>query len=312
VIVCRNLSSHYTVFGQPPRLREEIREIKQSSALYDFSDTPDLLTAERLRSHPLPHWLEQMTLSYLKAHGGRVDQKRSGLDLTWPDGQTFKKCVFTSLEADQFPDAKLLNLENNRIRGLALNLPQISSGQPLPCVSIASLPATIRGYWGLIEIRVQAGLHKTSHLLRIPSVKRRYISIFLSEEDKLFLPTARHIWDALQTTEADVIDALTGIDAQTAYDHLLAVAEQAGQEIFEALQQEHATSIAREEERGQVAFTARKKSIAVIGLPEVRHYRMAKCDNEEAEWRKDLESARQIVPEIRPLFLMRIIKAGIQ
>jgi hypothetical protein len=237
VIVCRNLSSHYTVFGQPPRLREEIREIKQSSALYDFSDTPDLLTAERLRSHPLPHWLEQMTLSYLKAHGGRVDQKRSGLDLTWPDGQTFKKCVFTSLEADQFPDAKLLNLENNRIRGLALNLPQISSGQPLPCVSIASLPATIRGYWGLIEIRVQAGLHKTSHLLRIPSVKRRYISIFLSEEDKLFLPTARHIWDALQTTEADVIDALTGIDAQTAYDHLLAVAEQAGQEIFEALQQ---------------------------------------------------------------------------
>jgi hypothetical protein len=39
---------------------------------------------------------------------------------------------------------------------------------------------------------------------------------------------------------------------------------------------------------------------------------MAKCDNEEAEWRKELESARQIVPEIRPLLLMRIIKAGIQ
>ncbi len=290
------------------RLHEEIREVKESSAIYAISDEPDVLVAERLRSHPLPHWVEKMTLSYLKAYGGEVNQKRSGLDLTWPDGQTYKKCVFTSREAERLTDTKLLNLENNRVRGLALNLPQITSGQPLPCVSIDSLPSTIGGFWGLFEIRMQAGLHRKSNLLRIPSVRRRYTPVFLSEEGKLFLPTARHIWDALQTTEANVIDTLVYEDAQTAFDRLLAAAEQAGQEVFDALQQEHSVSIAREEERGRVIFSSRRKSIEAVGLPEVRQYRLVKCDAEETDWRKELESARQIMPEIRPLLLMRIIK----
>ncbi len=294
------------------RLREEIREVKESSAIYDISDEPNVLVAERLRSHPLPHWIERMTLSYLKAYGGEVQQKRSVWDLTWPDGQTFKKCVFTSREADRLSDSKLLNLENNRIRGLALNLPQINSGQPLPCISITGLPASISGFWGLFEIRMQAGLHKQSNLLRIPLVRRRYTSIFLSEEGKLFLPTARHIWDALQTAEANVIDTLVDTDAQTAFDRLLEAAEQAGQEVFDALQQEHMASITREEERGRIAFASRRKSIAVVGLPEVRQYRLVKCDAEETEWRKELEAARQIVPEIRPLLLMHVSKEGVQ
>ena len=288
------------------RLREEIREVKESSSIYDISDEPDVLVAERLRSHPLPHWVERMTLSYLKAYGGDVKQKRFWWDLTWPDGQTFKKCVFTSQEAERLSESKLLNLENNRVRGLALNLPQITSGQPLPCVSMTSLPSTISGLWGLFEIRIQAGLHRKSNLLRIPSVRRRYTSVFLSEEGKLFIPTARHIWDALQTAEANVIDTLVENAAQTAFDRLLEAAEQAGQEVFDALQQEHMASITREEERGRVAFASRRKSIAVVGLPEVRQYRLVKCDTEETEWRKELESARQIVPEIRPLLLMKI------
>jgi superfamily II DNA or RNA helicase len=294
------------------RLREEIREVKKSSALYDISEEPDVLVAQHLRSHPLPHWLETMTLSYLKAYGGKVNKKRSWSDLTWPDGQEFKKCVFTSQEAERLSDTKLLNLENNRVRGLVLNLPQTTSGQPLPCVSLANLPATIKGSWGLFEIRIQAGLHKESNLLRIPAVRRRYTSVFLSEEGKLFLPTARHIWDALQTAEVEVSDTLVGVDAQLTFDQLLETAELAGQQAFEELRIEHLASITSEEERGRVAFTSRRKAIAVVGLPEVRQYRLVKCDAEESNWRKELESARDIVPEIRPLLLMRIMNREIQ
>ncbi len=28
-----------------------------------------------------------------------------------------------------------------------------------------------------------------------------FVSVFLTDDDKLFLPTARHIWDVLQTTD---------------------------------------------------------------------------------------------------------------
>lgn len=218
-----------TVDHTVARIRDEIQQVRESSAIYGISEEPDVQAAERLRSHPLPHWVERMTVGYLNSHGGAANRKRSWWDLNWPDGQEHRtnrqdsrfgrtagapaggepgvasiKAVFNAREADRLTDATLLNLENSRVRGLALNLPQVAAGQPLPCVTVSGLPASISGLWGLFEIRLQAGVHQKTQLLRIPMVRRGYVSVFLSEEGKLFLPTARHIWDALKTAEAQV------------------------------------------------------------------------------------------------------------
>jgi hypothetical protein len=120
------------------------------------------------------------------------------------------------------------------------------------------------------------------------------------------LPTARHIWDTLQTTEVNVVDNLVGSEAQLAYENLVTSAEPAGQEAFESMQQEHLKALSREEERGRLSFASRRKAIAAVGLPEVRHYRLSNCEAEEVEWQKELQAARQLVPEIRPLLLLRI------
>jgi hypothetical protein len=211
-----------------------------------------------------------MTVGYLNSHGGVAIRKRSWWDLTWPDGQEHRKAVFSVREADRLTDATLLNLENSRVRGLALNLPQVAAGQPLPCVTLRGIPASISGFWGLFEIRLQAGMHRTTQLLRIPMVRRGYVSVFLSEEGKLFLPTARHIWDALQTAEAQVQATLGHEASIAAHERLQIAAEQAGQELFDALRQSHIGSVTREEERGMVAFASRRKAIERVGLPEVR------------------------------------------
>lgn len=294
------------------RLRDEIQQVREASAIYGISEEPDVQAAERLRSHPLPHWVERMTVGYLNSHGGAASRKRSWWDLNWPDGQEHRKAVFNAREADRLTDATLLNLENSRVRGLALNLPQIAAGQPLPCVSVSGLPASISGLWGLFEIRLQAGMHQKTQLLRIPMVRRGYVSVFLSEEGKLFLPTARHIWDALQTAEAQVQATLGQDESIIAHERLQEAAEQAGQELFDALQQAHLASVAREEERGIVSFASRRKATLRVGLPEVRQFRLSRCDADESEWRHELQSARQIVPEIRPLLMLRIIKGGAQ
>ena len=294
------------------RIRDEIQQVRESSAIYGISEEPDVQTAQRLRSHPLPHWVERMTVGYLNSHGGAASRKRSWWDLNWPDGQEHRKAVFSAREADRLTDATLLNLENSRVRGLALNLPQVAAGQPLPCVTVSGLPASISGLWGLFEIRLQAGMHQKTQLLRIPMVRRGYVSVFLSEEGKLFLPTSRHIWDALQTAETQVQATLGQDESIIAHERLQEAAEQAGQELFDALQQAHLAAVAREEERGIVSFASRRKAIERVGLPEVRQFRFSRCDADESEWRHELQSARQIVPEIRPLLMLRIIKGGAQ
>lgn len=292
------------------RIRNEIRHVQESSAIYDISEEPDVETAKRLRSHPLPHWVERMTVGYLNSHGGVAKRNRSWWDLSWPDGQEIKKCVFSVREADRLTDATLLNLENSRVRGLVLNLPQVVAGQPLPCVTVSDLPSNITGFWGLFEIRLQAGMHLKTQFLRIPMVRRGYVSVFLSEKGKLFLPTARHIWDSLQTAESKMQTTLGHDESFAAYESLQEAAEQAGQELFDTLQQAHLGSVAREEERGMISFASRRKAIERVGLTEVRQYRLARCDTEETDWRHELQSVRQIVPEIRPLLMMRIIKEG--
>jgi len=81
------------------------------------------------------------------------------------------------------------------------------------------------------------------------------------------------------------------------------------QELFHALHQANLGSVTREEERGMISFASRRKAIERgVGLTEVRQYRLARCDAEETDWRHQLQSVRQIVPEIQPLLMMRIIK----
>jgi SNF2 family DNA or RNA helicase len=75
------------------------------------------------------------------------------------------------------------------------------------------------------------------------------------------ITSGRHIWDTLQTAEAQVQDTLGQDESITAHERLQEAVEQAGQELFDALQQAHLASVNREEERGMVAFTSRRKAI---------------------------------------------------
>jgi len=292
------------------RIRNEIRKAREASSPLGPSAEPDMQSAERLRLHPLPNWLERMTVGYLGAHGGKAEKRRDAWDLTWPDGERLSRCVFSAQDAERMPDADLLTLENNRIRGLALSLPLVAAGQPIPMVSIGDLPPNVGGAFGLFEIRVQSGLSGGGRFIRAPLVRRRHLGVFVDAQDRVFLPTARHIWDSIQSAELLIEDVLSAEQSQALHDRLMDAAEQAGEAVFSALRQEHQHAIEWEEERGATALRARRRAIERLGLPEVRQHRLKRCDADEAEWLREIEGARQIMPEIRPLLLMQIAGKG--
>lgn len=144
--------------------------------------------------------------------------------------------------------------------------------------------------------------------IRIPMVRRGYVSVFINDQGKVFLPTARHIWEQIQSVEPTIEGMLDAEESLIAHKILHKAAEEAGQELYSALRHAHSASIAREEERARVAFGSQRKAIMRVGLPEVRHYRMNRCDEEEATWRRELAIAKEIVPEMRPLISMRVEK----
>jgi len=291
------------------RIRDEIRKAHESSSPLGASAEPNVQSAEQLRLHPLPTWLERMTVSYLNGHEGKAVHKHSAWDLTWPDGERLTRCVFGAQDAERAPDADLLTLENNRIRGLALNLPLISKGQPIPVVAIGGLPLGITGAFGLFEVRVQSSLTAGGQFIRVPLLRRRYLGIFVDGQDRVFLPTARHIWDTLQSAEIRVENVLEPKASEPVHACLMDAAKQAGEPIFTTLRQEHLDAIDREVKRGTTTLRARRRAIERVGLPEVRQHRLKRCDADEAEWRREMTKAREIMPELRPILLMKVIEA---
>lgn len=287
-------------------LREEIQRTRESSAIYGLSEQPDAKLAEALRSHPLPDWIERMTVAYIAGNGGTATHKRSWWDLEWPDGTVQRKCVFRAKDAVRLADATLLNLENRKIRELVLKLPLIVPGQPIPRISLDGLPAGLQGSFGLFEIRVQCGLAGETNKTRLPAIRRGFLSVFVSTDGKLFLPTARHVWNTLQSTDPKIKGKLDNETSHNVLDGLTTAAETAGQKVFDALKSKHAEAIQREQERGQRSFEARQRAIEQIGLPEVRNYRRRQCEAEKGLWESELERARGILPEIRPLLALQI------
>ena len=284
-------------------LQREMYQIRRQCAVYDISEKPDIQVTEKIRSHPLPHWIERMTTHYLQMKECKLENDLSGLNFTWPDGEKVQSAVFQSGELSS--DGNLLSLENPRIRGLAMNLPQFIPGQALPCVSISGLPETVAGLWGLFEIRMSVQ-RPANPQIRIPLIRRSYLCVFLSSEGKLFMPTARHIWEQLLSDDLNIECIKESNESIIACQKLQSVAEDFGQELFNTMKEAHFAAIAREEERGKIAFSSRRKIITKVGLHEVRQYRLSRLDEEISKWQSELQSAKQIVPEMRILLILNI------
>ncbi|WP_197713653.1 DEAD/DEAH box helicase [Hydrogenophilus thermoluteolus] len=84
-------------------IEEQARQSRQSASVLGSVEDLDPGEAQRLLAHPLPHWVERMTVSYLQAHGGKAERKHGAWELTWPGGERLTHVVFTSKEAEASP-----------------------------------------------------------------------------------------------------------------------------------------------------------------------------------------------------------------
>ena len=136
------------------QLKEQACEARTTATFLGFSGTLKPCEVQRLLAHPLPYWVEDMTVSYLRAHGGLADKRSQAWNLTWLDGKMYENVIFTGKEAVKCPASRHFTLEEPRIRELSLRLPRFVPGQPITAVSLLGLPEEIRGIWSLWQITI--------------------------------------------------------------------------------------------------------------------------------------------------------------
>jgi predicted GIY-YIG superfamily endonuclease len=306
-------------------IQEQARESRQTASVLGSTEDLDPREAQRLLAHPLPHWVERMTVSYLQAHGGRAERKNGAWDLTRPDlsacghaqagGERLTNVVFTSKEAEEKPLSRHVTLEDPKVRGLAMRLPPFAPGQPVPIITLPGLAPEIMGFWSLWQISVTSRESRvTSHPHRLVTLdpgpetrRRRIMPLFLADDGRVFAPTARHIWDQLLVTKPTILTSLDIETSHQAFERLRKAAERQGKTIYDELVQAHRERLAREREKGEYAFAARRRAIERIGLPQVRNHRLSQLAQEERRFIDQIKKQYTILPELAPLIIMRVV-----
>ncbi|RLA50378.1 MAG: helicase [Gammaproteobacteria bacterium] len=286
------------------QLKEQAAASKGSKELFSDDSPVDAAEAHKISQHPLPYWIERMTLSYLKDSGGEaVKNDDQTWQLQWPDGEQWQCSLFDNKLAEDFPTAEHITLDRPKIRDLLQSLPSWLPEQHVPTVNIPSIPDSVDGLWSLWQITLD-----TSGLTQSKSLKQTaYFPIYQTMEGKAFPATAKRVWEALLSNDAqiDTHDFLKP-DHASVYEFVKAQAEEAGISTFDKLKDKYIENLDQEKEKFEYGFKARERAIERIGLPEVKTYRLTKLQQEQKQWLADFTERQKIKPELSALLILRI------
>ncbi len=286
------------------QIKEKIADARQSTDLLADSHALETDDARKWRDHPAQFWLERAITFGLPARGGSAVKMDQAWHVKWVDGSESTQVCFDARTAEQNPGLEWVTLEDPRARAVISELPRCVTGQPVPVTSIAGLPDSIRGVWSLWEISLSAeGFNR-----------RRFLPLFVTDDGRTFVPTAKRIWDLLLTEQIQVLDA-NGVGARVQgdgddwtrwFDVSLAAASTQGERIFSELLDEHGTRLKEDRERAQYAYNARYQAIGRVGLPAVRDHRRKRLEQEHQARMAALDNSETIVPDLNAVMMLRI------
>lgn len=285
-------------------IREKMTAASHERALLPTTEGLVADDAKALLEHPLQVWLERMVVHYLRDQGGIAERGLLGWNLRWPDGREEVDNVFDASQSNPRQRACLhiRTLEEPSLRGLASTLPQWSAGMPIPGVRIDGLPKSLAGVWSLWEIS-----QSVAGDVRMESIGRRFLPLFLSDDGRVYLPTAKRIWDLLLTQSIELAGGdLGGDDAVSSFAKAQELALQHGEKLYQEIATEQRTAMAREAEKMDYAFAARRRLIDRVGLPAVRIHRLSRLEQEMANWRRQADLARSAAPSLVAVMMLRV------
>ena len=278
------------------KVKEQAGDARETVSIFGESQALDPEEAQRLQVHPLPAWVERMTTEYVRSRGGQAEKKGASWALVWPDGLSQERVVFSNKDASELASAVHLTTEDARVRGLASHLPRFVPGQPLPHVRLSGVAEEVSGIWSLWRIDARGAEWS----------ERRIMSLFVHDDGRVLMPTARSIWERLLSARPEFSQSIHSGESVAAYEKVREHAVLQGRQQYRDVQSVLQQRIARERERGDFAFAARRRAVERIGLPEVRNFRLARLEQEERTWRDQLAGQARVVPELTAITLVRV------
>jgi superfamily II DNA or RNA helicase len=296
----------------PDRIPQAVQEVTETIRLRAdeahgknqmFSDNEVLSPSEAKvdLDDRLNEWVERMTQNYVEAFGGRYEPRLNYIEIQWPGEAQVR--IFSAPSHTNNPpqNVELLRLDHPKVRGILSGLPRFVPGMPVAVLRLASLPDNISGLWSLWQLKVL-----TQH-----NEKHQVLPLFVHDDGRVLLPTARFIWEQLCFESWTAEEHIDGTAAEEAYSVCEKNAQEHCQDAYLEMRQKHLTQLHLEREKVEFSFHTRRELLQGIGLPEVRDHRLRMLADEETEKANELTQQGQIVPQLIPLLIFKICQTNV-
>jgi hypothetical protein len=278
------------------RVRDKVSDTRKNNGLLSDEHSLSTSDARKWRDHPAQFWMERAITNGLNVRGGSATRNGHSWQVRWLDGSTSSKACFDARTAEQNPECEWVTMEDSRARAVIRDIPYWVCGQQIPSVTITGLPKSVQGVWSLWEVSLSSDGFARS----------RFLPLFLSDEGKVFLPTAKRVWDLLLTESVELCGSLAESEGQRLFSASMESAREQGERVISGLREEHQKWINGERERTQYAFDARLRVLNKIGLNAVRQHRLKRVQAEYQARLNALEHGSNAAPDLNALLMLRI------
>jgi superfamily II DNA or RNA helicase len=259
----------------------------------------DALSPDEARdalNQPLAEWVERMTENYLDAFGGKYEAALDCLRIQWPGETQMRRYALPTRTGTPPPKTELLRLDHPKVRGILSRLPRFVPGMPIPALRFPSLPPGIIGLWSLWEISIVTQDRQ----------KRRMLPLFVHDDGRMLVPTARFLWEQLCLEPWRVDDTPAAPLDEKAFAPTEALAHEQCRDLYLEMRQRHLRQLQIEKDKAEYSFRARHKLLQSVGLPEVRDFRLRQLAQEESECAEELRRQSQVLPQLTPLLMLKV------
>jgi superfamily II DNA or RNA helicase len=280
------------------RLRSILADHQRELARLPGNQNLDLTDVMALRGLPVLRWLEQLVETYVTAEGGVWKRSRNRISIRWPGVDEDAFYTLPNPEAGDDETVETLSLEHPKVQAILRHHPETRSGMPIPVVALSGIDRGVQGVWSLWRVSLTASSGRSL---------RRTVPMFVHDDGRKLIPTARHLWEKLADQAWHVSDAVRFGSADAGYEASRNAVEEEAENAFRELRQKHLDEQKREQAKMMHSFAVRRHTTETIGLPEVRRHRLKELGLAEKTWRSAWEANQRTRPHLAPLAVIRIV-----
>lgn len=279
-------------------IKEKLKNYKSTEGALPTLNSKDIRVekVDAIKHSPLPKWLESLTKHYLQTKGIHYQPLIDGIKFKFP-GLKENIYTFNIRESVNNPIPEPVSLQHEIIQSILSDAIPFIESQQIPLVKIKQ-GNSASGHWSLWNLEVKNQFESNKSI----------IPIFISTEGVHYSAFAQSVWDKLiqEHDYFDCIGVMPVEESKKAFNEISCKSEEILQLKYEEFERNIVANTDKIKANKEKSFAFQERQMNKIGIENIRQSRLTRLYNEKEIWESTFYSAKQIVPELTCLLMVKI------